>query len=470
MPKSITQYRVFIGSPGGLKDEREKFRNTLEKCSAHHGVHKDVQFFPVGWEDTIGGVGRPQALINEDLRQCDYAVFVLHDRRGSPTGSGHTSGTQEEWALAEELYKSGKIRNIALFFKAVDPGKLADPGDQLKQVLAFKKAIEEEKRYLFKQYATLDEFVHTLDGHLAGWLKDHGRPSSGLSVSDPITTTPAAGKSTITAPTFDYWIAEATRGVDTDNADHIASLVFASKAADAATSDLEWAKAKNVWSIAQFYLGKLDESMSAFTAIEERFLFSLDADRRSWRAKALFNRGFVLSALGREDDAIAVYDDLLACFGAATESPLREQVAKALFNKGVTLGALGRSDDAIAVYDDLAARFGAATKLPLREQVANALVNKGFALSVLGRNDDAIAVYDNLVARFGAVTESPLREQVAKALVNKGVALGALGRDDEAIVVCDDVLARFGAATESPLREQVARAQRLKSKLTKPPK
>jgi hypothetical protein len=173
VPKLITQYRVFIGSPGGLDDERQRFRHVLETCSAHHGYEKDIMFHPVGWEDTIGGVGLPQEQINEDLKRCDYAVFVLHDRWGSPTGSGHTSGTEEEWALAEELYKATKIRNIALFFKQVDVGKLSDPGDQLKPVLAFKKKIEEGKRYLFKQYETLNEFADTLDRHLARWLKDH---------------------------------------------------------------------------------------------------------------------------------------------------------------------------------------------------------------------------------------------------------------------------------------------------------
>ncbi len=66
-------------------------------------------------------------------------------------------------------------------------------------------------------------------------------------------------------------------------------------------------------------------------------------------------------------DEIAAYDDLLARFGASTELPLQEQVAKALFNKGLRLGALGRSDDEIAAYDDLLARFGASTELPLRE-------------------------------------------------------------------------------------------------------
>ncbi|MBV8103759.1 MAG: DUF4062 domain-containing protein [Hyphomicrobiales bacterium] len=86
MPKMITQYRVFVGSPGGLAEERRRFRAVVDKFSSLHALDKDVEYKPVSWEDTIGGVGRPQALINEDLKQCDYAVFVLHDRWGSPTG------------------------------------------------------------------------------------------------------------------------------------------------------------------------------------------------------------------------------------------------------------------------------------------------------------------------------------------------------------------------------------------------
>src|SRR5205807_657203 len=97
---------------------------------------------PVGWEDTLGGVGRPQELINEDLRGCDYAVFLFNDRWGTPTGNGKTSGTQEEWELALELYEKRSIRKICLFFRDVDPKKLSDPGDQLKSVIEFRKAIE----------------------------------------------------------------------------------------------------------------------------------------------------------------------------------------------------------------------------------------------------------------------------------------------------------------------------------------
>ena len=119
MPKTLTQYRVFIGSPGELEEERKCFRGKLTKFSEIHSEPRGVVFHPVGWEETIGGVGRPQDLINEeDLKQCDYAVFILHDRWGSPTGDLYTSGVEEEWALTEELYKTNKEapdHNAALF-------------------------------------------------------------------------------------------------------------------------------------------------------------------------------------------------------------------------------------------------------------------------------------------------------------------------------------------------------------------
>jgi hypothetical protein len=80
VPKLLTQYRVFIASPSGLDEERKCFRRNLEKFTAMHAEPVGVTFHPVGWEETVGGAGRPQELINEDLKECDYAVFVLHDR------------------------------------------------------------------------------------------------------------------------------------------------------------------------------------------------------------------------------------------------------------------------------------------------------------------------------------------------------------------------------------------------------
>ena len=216
VPKLLTQYRVFIGSPGGLDDERECFRSKLERFSALHAEPQSVLFRPVGWEDTLGGVGRPQALINEDLKQCDYAVFVLHDRWGSPTGRRYTSGTEAEWALAQKLYRDNKVRKIVLFFKKVDSRQLRDPGKQLEQVLDFKKQIEEGRQHFFKQYERIEQFAEALEGHLSRWLRDHGSRRTGLKTATLATDSAMAASAMVrgtpvVAPQFGYWIEEANR-------------------------------------------------------------------------------------------------------------------------------------------------------------------------------------------------------------------------------------------------------------------
>jgi hypothetical protein len=92
-------------------------------------------------------------------------------------------GTEEEWNLAEELYKTGQVRTIAVFFKKVDESRLRDPGPQLKQVLAHKKRIEKEKRYLFKSYDQPDSFRDELRKHLAQWLRHHEKGASGTATA-----------------------------------------------------------------------------------------------------------------------------------------------------------------------------------------------------------------------------------------------------------------------------------------------
>ncbi len=463
MPKPLMQYRVFIGSPGGLNEERKEFRDKLHRFTTNHAEPRDVVFHPVGWEDTLGGVGRPQELINEDLKQCDYAVFVLHDRWGSPTGSGYSSGTEEEWRLAEQLYKEAKIRNIALFFKDVDPRQLRDPGEQLKQVLNFKKAVEADKKYLFKQYAGKDEFCEALETHLAKWLRDHeGRTTPGSSdrlgspTPAPLSDVASPTFETTPSPGFDYWIAEARGLLDEDPSDNAGALFCARKAEDESNSEIRWAEAKYLCGVAHSRLKDLTQSVASFSEIAERLEGTDEPDKRVWQAKALFNKGATLDQLGRGKEAITAYDEVLTRFGTASALPLQEQVAQALLNKSMTLGQLDRSEEEITVYDDLVARFATATELPLRARVAWAINNKGIVLGDLGRNLEGLRFFDDVVARFGGASELQLRRPVAQALVNKGVGLGELGRCEEEIAAYDQVLAQFGSATELPLRELVA--------------
>ena len=55
----------------------------IEDFNEYNALPRSVMFPAVGWEHTLGGVGRPQQIINEDLRSCDYFFMLLRDRWGS---------------------------------------------------------------------------------------------------------------------------------------------------------------------------------------------------------------------------------------------------------------------------------------------------------------------------------------------------------------------------------------------------
>jgi tetratricopeptide (TPR) repeat protein len=172
----LTCFRVFIASPGGLAEERKAFRDEIQAFNDADAIARGILFQPVGWEDTLGGIGRPQTLINEDVRRADYFVLLLWDRWGSPpetTASRFTSGTEEESHVAMECYTERKtMRRIVIMFKSVDPQQLSDAGPQLQKVLEFRKDIEQRKTHLFHSFDTTESFRRLIHKHLAAWLRD----------------------------------------------------------------------------------------------------------------------------------------------------------------------------------------------------------------------------------------------------------------------------------------------------------
>jgi len=225
MSQDIKAYRVFIASPGGLQDERKAFREAINDYNESDAVPRGVMFLPVGWENTLRGVGRPQSMINDDLRSCDYMVLLLWDTWGTPPdepGKGtYTSGTQEEFEVACECYKDAKhpMQQIVHFFKGVDPRHLADPGKQLQQVLDHKKKIE--RTHFYGTFDSINEFQERLRRQLAQWLRDHenGRSkdtknapvqpmhstTDGLGLGPPATELSASAVMEIPAALKDAW-------------------------------------------------------------------------------------------------------------------------------------------------------------------------------------------------------------------------------------------------------------------------
>jgi tetratricopeptide (TPR) repeat protein len=177
VPTAICAYRVFLASPGGLEAERRAFRDILNQYNEDEALQRGALFVPVGWETTLAGMGRPQALIDQELRTADYFVLLLCDRWGTPPSAQGclSSGTEEEYEIAKACFADThhQLRQLVVFFKAVEPSKLNDPGPQLRKVLEFRTRLEADRSLLFASFDEVSAFQRHLRRTLAVWLRDH---------------------------------------------------------------------------------------------------------------------------------------------------------------------------------------------------------------------------------------------------------------------------------------------------------
>jgi hypothetical protein len=98
MVRKSRVYRVMIGSPADLGEERQAATDAINEWNAQHSDAKEIVLLPVKWEThalPTSGV-RPQAAINEQLvDRCDILVGMFWTRLGTRTGIA-ASGTVEE--------------------------------------------------------------------------------------------------------------------------------------------------------------------------------------------------------------------------------------------------------------------------------------------------------------------------------------------------------------------------------------
>ncbi|HJT75739.1 MAG TPA: HEAT repeat domain-containing protein [Gemmataceae bacterium] len=159
---------VFIGSPGDVTKEREIAREVADDVNkVIHEIGWEIDLR--GWEDTLPGHGRPQALINVDVRASRLFIGLLHTRWGTPTGE-YSSGFEEEFEIARQLKNERGQPEIWLFFKRVPAAQLRDPGEQLAKVLAFRKQVEERKEVLFKDVASTSDWKRLLPVLLSKYI------------------------------------------------------------------------------------------------------------------------------------------------------------------------------------------------------------------------------------------------------------------------------------------------------------
>ena len=146
LTQQMNVLRVFLASPSDLVDERKATKEMVDRLnSSIRETGWAVEL--LGWEDRLPGFGRPQAQINEDVDACDLFLGVLWRRWGSQSGK-FKSGFEEEFERALNRRRQSVSPEIWIYFKRVDD--TSDPGEQLRQVLTFRKNLEQHRTLLFR--------------------------------------------------------------------------------------------------------------------------------------------------------------------------------------------------------------------------------------------------------------------------------------------------------------------------------
>lgn len=166
---------VFIASPGDLAVERRAFRNCISELNEGFGDGANVQFEPLGWEDTLASTGRRnQGVINTEIDRCDIFILAMHRRWGqeAPDAKPYLSYTEEEFHRAMERWNQQGHPEIFVFFKYVDAPSMADPGPQLSKVLDFRRQLEETRHILYHEFVDEHQFVSNVSRHLRAFAKN----------------------------------------------------------------------------------------------------------------------------------------------------------------------------------------------------------------------------------------------------------------------------------------------------------
>ena len=160
MDETFKLIRVFLASPGDLQDERRLAKEAVEEINKGIASPLGFRVELMGWEDTLPGSGRPQAIINQELERCELFIGIMWKKWGTPpdTQSPYTSGFEEEFERSSKRLKETGQPEMAMYFKKIPEDYMDDPGEDLKKVLAFRDRITSEKILLFDTFNEPNDF------------------------------------------------------------------------------------------------------------------------------------------------------------------------------------------------------------------------------------------------------------------------------------------------------------------------
>lgn len=189
MARETKILRVFISSPGDLKEERAVVDKVIRELNSTWGDSLNLRLEPISWEThVIPGVGSdPQQVINEQIGD-DYDIFIglFWKRFGTPTPRAG-SGTEEEFQRAYSRYCSNQDSLRIMFYFKEAPVSLSeiDP-EQLTKINTFRTKLG-DKGVLYWTFTDVEGFESLVRMHLArqvqGWQRTWGTTPSSISAS-----------------------------------------------------------------------------------------------------------------------------------------------------------------------------------------------------------------------------------------------------------------------------------------------
>jgi hypothetical protein len=157
MPTRSKIYRVLIGSPSDLGEERQSATEAINEWNAQHAGAEGAVLLPIKWEThalPTSGV-RPQSAINDQLvDRCDILIGMFWTKLGTSTGVA-ASGTVEE---IDRFVAAGKPAMLYFSNRKIAKDKL-DP-KQLAKLKKFKTATY--KKSLVGAFASASELKRVL--------------------------------------------------------------------------------------------------------------------------------------------------------------------------------------------------------------------------------------------------------------------------------------------------------------------
>lgn len=392
MPTRVQTYHVFLASPTGLEAEREAFKLTLDAYTASDAERRGVRFKAEMCEETLGGVGRPQEIINRQIKSADFFFLVLGDRWGSPPDveGRYSSAVEEEFALATECYASPDfpMRQVVVCFKPVSPERLAEMDDQLKQVLEFKAKLEREKAHYPHTFETVDDLQDVVRRHLGQWLWDH---EHGIEKSRLPAPAPAMGATFQLAPTSSVSperLLEKALALAPTERHTEAEVLFA-----CALAEWEHPEVLFPYGLLLLRLGRLGLAEELF---RRALLASENLPAPEWAGRAYVGLGHVLLQRGDFAQAEQEYRTALQ---KETSARRTQGIANAHANIANVLMRLGNLEQAEQVYSAAVAVYS-----ELRDQLRTgiALASMANIRAMRGKYADAEVLYQRAIDAFEA--------------------------------------------------------------------